>query len=114
MIQALGTVIEIQDPKIVTVALEGINFILKAGASLGTTTAENPFTFVVEECGLMDKLEGLQYHENQKVYEKAISILEEYFAIEEDNDIVGMLQNTASGTNSATSASEQFKQAFDF
>ena len=110
MIQALGTVIETQDPKIVTVALEGINFILKAGASLATNAAENPFAFVVEECGLMDKLEGLQFHENQKVYEKAVSILEEYFALEEDNaDIVGMLQNTASGASSTTSAQDQFK-----
>ena len=54
----------------------------------------------------MDKIEGLQFHENQKVYEKAISILENYFMLEDTNDIVGMLQNT---TDKSTDESEQFK-----
>lgn len=61
----------------------------------------------------MDKIEGLQFHENQKVYEKAVSLLEEFFTIEDNNDIVGMLNNN-SGAQTETSSVEQFKQAFDF
>ena len=47
----------------------------------------------------MDKIEGLQFHENQKVYEKAISILEEFFQLEDTNDIAGMLNSNSTGAN---------------
>ena len=103
MMQALGTVLQIQDPKVITVALEGINYILKAGQQLISEGGENPYAVVAEQSSLMDTLEGLQFHENQKVYEKAVQILEQHFALEDDNDIMGMLQNTASAATSAAS-----------
>ena len=68
---------------------------------------------VCEQSSVMDKIEGLQFHENQKVYEKAVSILEEYFQIEDNEDIVGMLNNTTAA-HSEQSSMDQFKQAFDF
>ena len=59
MLQALGTVLDFQDPKTLTVSLEGINFILKAGQTDG---GDNPYAMVCEESGVMDKIEGLQFH----------------------------------------------------
>lgn len=96
--QAFGTVLEIQDAKTLTVSLEGISYVLKTGEEMKNDQGENEFALVAEQCGLMDKIEGLQFHENQKVYEKAISILEDYFALEDTNDIAGMLQNNAGAT----------------
>lgn len=75
------------DPKIVMVALDGLDAILKSGkanAGLG----DNKFADHVEECSGLDLLEELQRHDNEEVYEKAIHILRSYFESEEDDDDV--------------------------
>ena len=72
ILQALGTVLDCQDAKTLTVSLEGIAYILRAGKKVLTEDGENPYSLMAEECGLMDQLEGLQFHENQKVYEKTV------------------------------------------
>lgn len=75
---------ESRDPRTLVVALEGINFILKSGQEhLLTEQGTNPMVVVAEQCGLVDKIEQLQLVKNQKVYEKAIDILEKYFILEE-------------------------------
>jgi hypothetical protein len=40
----------------------------------------------VESCGLLDKIEELQHHPNQKIFEKVQFILKTYFQNEEEND----------------------------
>jgi len=62
--QAFGTVLEIQDAKTLTVSLEGISYVLKCGQEMRTVEGDNPFSLVAEQCGLMDKIEGLHFHEN--------------------------------------------------
>lgn len=57
---------------------------------------------VAEQCGLVDKIEQLQLVKNQKVYEKAIDILETYFILEEQEDIMEML-NSQQTTQTAPS-----------
>ena len=96
MLQALGTVLDMKDAKTLTVSLEGINFILKAGQQV-LDNGENPYALVCEQSGVMDKIEALQFHENQKVYEKSVSLLENFFQIEGDDDIVGMVENDNKG-----------------
>ena len=93
ILQALATVLDVQDPKTLTVSLEGISYVLRAGKDVMTDEGENPYAIVAETSGLMDTIEGLQFHENQKVYEKAMGLLEEFFNIEDNEDIVGMLNN---------------------
>ena len=101
--QAIGSVLESRDPRTLVVALEGINFILKCGQEhLLNEHGSNPMVVVAEQCGLVDKIEQLQLVKNQKVYEKAIEILEKYFILEEQEDIMEMLQsqNNAPAPNS--------------
>lgn len=85
MLQAIGSVMDSRDPKTLVVALEGINFILKCGQThLMSEDNVNPLVAIAEKCGLVDKLEQLQLMKNQKVYEKAIEILESYFILEDE------------------------------
>lgn len=71
--------LELPDPRIVFVALEGINHALNAGLERPPVNGDNPFVLAVESCGLLDKIEELQSHENQKIFDKVQFILKTYF-----------------------------------
>ncbi|KAK1291387.1 Importin subunit alpha-1 [Acorus calamus] len=64
-IKPLCDLLTCSDPRIVTVCLEGLENILKAG---------------------LDKIEGLQSHNNSEIYEKAVRILERYWDEDEDEE----------------------------
>ena len=72
------------DVRIVSVALEGIENILKCGQKSQNADGTNPFVAVVEMCGGVDKIEDLQRHENHKICDKAVRILETYFGVDDD------------------------------
>lgn len=80
----------VMDPKIVQVALSGLENILRTGeqeARAGGGNANgNPYANLVEECYGLDKIEFLQSHENMEIYQKAFDIIEHYFGSEEDDD----------------------------
>jgi len=67
------------DPKIILVALEGIENILKVGPP-----DSNDYVVKIEEADGVEKLEGLQGHQNQEIYEKVFGILEKHFNAEEE------------------------------
>ena len=68
--------------------MEGIENILKAGmtvqASHPQTALIAQITSVIEECGGLQKIEDLQNHENNAIYERSVKILETYFGAEDD------------------------------
>ena len=67
---------------------------------------------IAEQCGVVDKIEQLQLTKNQNVYEKSISILENYFQLEEQEDIMEMLyqpnEYSAGGQMAGTESSSLF------
>jgi len=68
--------------RIVLVALEGIENILRVGQNEASKTGNrNRHADLVEECGAVDKLEALQQMENVEVeiYEKAAFLVKKYF-----------------------------------
>lgn len=94
----------VMDAKIIQVALNGLENILRSGNKDGV----NPYAVLVEECygnkkykyffllfilcliyihiviGL-DKIEFLQSHANMEIYQKAFDIIEQYFGGEEED-----------------------------
>lgn len=84
------------DPRIVTVCLEGLENILKIGEAdkeAGNTTV-NVYSEMIDECDGLDKIENLQSHDNNEIYEKAVKLLERYWVEEEDDE-----QNIPDGNN---------------
>ncbi|XP_038716461.1 importin subunit alpha-4-like isoform X2 [Tripterygium wilfordii] len=77
------------DPRIVTVCLEGLENILKVGEAdkeRGLNDGINLYAQMIDECDGLDKIENLQTHDNNEIYEKAVKILERYWAEEEVED----------------------------
>lgn len=73
----------VMDPKIVTVALNGLENILKAGNQ--HRTKPNPYAVMIEECYGLDKLEFLQSHQNNDIYEKAFNIIQKFFSNDDED-----------------------------
>uniref|UniRef100_A0A2P2LDW1 Importin subunit alpha n=1 Tax=Rhizophora mucronata TaxID=61149 RepID=A0A2P2LDW1_RHIMU len=77
------------DPRIVTVCMEGLENILKAGEaekSLGNTGDTNMYAQMIEDVEGLEKIESLQSHDNNEIYEKAVKILETFWVEDEENE----------------------------
>ena len=75
------------DPRIVTVCLEGLEIILKIGESeknMGTTGGVNIYAQMIDEAEGLDKIENLQSHDNNDIYEKSVKILETYWVDDDE------------------------------
>jgi len=65
-----------KDEKTVNVVLDGLINILSTAEKLGET---DKVALMVEECGGLDRVEALQSHENEAIYQKALQIIENFF-----------------------------------
>ncbi|XP_056165374.1 importin subunit alpha-4-like isoform X3 [Syzygium oleosum] len=76
------------DPQIIMVCLDGVESILESGE----TNKErgifqvNVYLRMIDECEGLDKIEDLQSHKNNEVYEQAVKILEKYCNKEENEE----------------------------
>ena len=62
------------------VALECCTMILKNGCD----DAQNKYALEFEKSGILDEIEERQSHKNEQIYEKAFSIVSQYFTLEEE------------------------------
>lgn len=46
----------------------------------------NVYAQMIDECDGLDEIENLQTHDNNEIYEKAVKILERYWAEEEEEE----------------------------
>jgi hypothetical protein len=94
VIPGLCSLFEVDDVKIVMIALEGVENILRVGkADAEQKGTVNQYADIVEECGGLDKLEDLQHGDNRQIYDKSVSIIREFFG-EEDPVAPGMVPVT--------------------
>ncbi|KAE8279858.1 Importin subunit alpha-5 Karyopherin subunit alpha-1 [Larimichthys crocea] len=85
-IKPLCDLLTLMDSKIVQVALNGLENILRLGeleAKRGGGI--NPYCALIEEAYGLDKLEFLQGHGNQEIYQKAFDLIERYFSTEDED-----------------------------
>jgi len=88
-IRPLCDLLTCSDVRIITVALEGLENILKVGEKDSkAANGVNQYANVIEEAEGLDKIEQLQNHQNNDIYEKAVKILETYFAAEEEDTAI--------------------------
>jgi importin subunit alpha-1 len=87
------------DNKIIQVALDGLENILKIGDldKQAANEGVNRYALFIEECGGMDKIHECQQNANEDIYMKAYSIIEKYFSDDDENADEGMAQ--AAGPN---------------
>lgn len=78
-IRPLCDLLDVGEVRMLQVAMEAIEAILKH-------SGEHDYAKLIEECDGIERLEGLQEHENQEVYAKAVHLIEEYFNGEEEGD----------------------------
>jgi len=86
-IKPLCDLLDCSDAKIIIVALEGLENILRVGAfdkEMAGPSGVNAYAGIIEDSEGVDKIEALQEHNNEEIYNKSIQILEEYFELEEE------------------------------
>eukprot|EP00794_Sanderia_malayensis_P000412 gene412-1047_t len=94
VIQPLCDLLSVMDTKIVLVALNGLENILKVGER--DPGVPNPYAVEIEECFGLDKIEYLQHNSNEDVYKKAYDIIDQYFKEDEtieDGNLTPQVQN---------------------
>lgn len=77
------------DPRIVTVCLEALENILKVGEAEKNVndTDGNLYAQLIDDADGLDKIENLQSHDNNEIYEKAVKILETYWTGDDDEPL---------------------------
>ncbi|VFQ76262.1 unnamed protein product [Cuscuta campestris] len=76
------------DPRIVTVCLEGLENILKAGEAEKENNEDiNNYAQFIDDADGLEKIENLQSHDNTEIYEKAVKILEAYWLDDEEETL---------------------------
>ena len=99
-----------RDEKAVQVVLDGLHNILAAAEKIGEL---DKISLAVEECEGLDKIEALQAHENEAVYKKAHTIVDTFFAQEEEED-EAVAPQQANGGFQFDEAASKAQQHFQF
>jgi hypothetical protein len=109
-IKPLCDLLTASDARIVTVALEGLENILKVGEKDAREgNGVNLFATAIDQADGVEKIDSLQHHHNIDIYDKAFKILETYFNVEDETQDTGMEGDTYSfGTNAAPTQSQGF------
>eukprot|EP00934_Nitzschia_sp_Nitz4_P007055 Nitzschia sp. Nitz4//scaffold10_size219509//129848//131776//NITZ4_001437-RA/size219509-processed-gene-0.243-mRNA-1//1//CDS//3329532947//7045//frame0 len=90
-IRPLCDLLTVNEPKIVNIALEGLENILKIGEEEAkATNTQNQMAVYITEAEGLNKIEDLQTHSSTEIYEKVIKILETYFGVEDEEEMTNL------------------------
>jgi importin subunit alpha-6/7 len=118
-IKPLCDLLACPDNKIIQVALDGLENILKVGemdkeaAGDGSEANINKYALFIEECQGMEKIHDCQQNANEEIYMKAYNMIEKYFSDEDDGE--GVEEAQTAGTNGTFGFGSQGQSAgFNF
>lgn len=99
-IKPLCDLLTTQDNKIIQVALDGLENILKIGESdrQEKNSQYNEYALYIEEAGGMEKIHECQNNANEQIYQRAFSIIEKYFGEDDVTEDTGLEPQAAGGT----------------
>ncbi|XP_003704950.1 karyopherin subunit alpha [Megachile rotundata] len=101
--------LEAKEWKTVLVVLDGLTNILNAAEKMGEVER---VALMIEEVGGIDKLEDLQHHEVEQVYQKAIAMIDTFFS---DGDVEeAVLPPTATDGQLEFKTAEEAQKNFNF
>lgn len=78
-LDALSVALDYSDTKMILVILDAFECILRVGKD-----SHRDYVGILDECDGIEKIEHLQHHLNEFVYEKAISLIEEFFGVDDE------------------------------
>jgi len=119
-IRPLCDLLACPDNKIIQVALDGLENILKVGdmdkeASDGSAEPPvNRYALFIEDCGGMEKIHDCQNNSNEDIYMKAYTIIEKYFSDEEGDADVNDLAPQQGQDGQFGFGAQQQQQNFNF
>mmetsp|Transcript_36856 Transcript_36856/g.68525 ORF Transcript_36856/g.68525 Transcript_36856/m.68525 type:complete len:529 (+) Transcript_36856:37-1623(+) len=114
-IEPLCDLLDVAEVRILLVSMEALESILRHGEA-----AKIDCAVLIDESEGVDKLELLQEHENEDVYNRAVKILETYFGGEEDDESENLAPQSSTsnsfafGFSGQTAGTEMPKSTFDF
>mmetsp|Transcript_30523 Transcript_30523/g.61519 ORF Transcript_30523/g.61519 Transcript_30523/m.61519 type:complete len:519 (+) Transcript_30523:3360-4916(+) len=85
-IQPMIQLMDCLDFRVVRVILEGLENILEIGNQKVDKDFVNEYARHIEQVGGLEKLEELQQHSNNQIYEYAVKLLEKFFGAEEESE----------------------------
>jgi hypothetical protein len=96
LIKPLCDILESMDNKIILVALDGLDNILKVGdmEKVNTMDGINPYSIMIEEYGGVEYIHALQHHDNLDIYKKSYQLIEKYFSDDYENQDSDMFPQT--------------------
>ncbi|KAF2104917.1 ARM repeat-containing protein [Rhizodiscina lignyota] len=119
-IKPLCDLLACPDNKIIQVALDGLENILKVGemdkeaAEAGNADPINRYALFIEEVGGMEKIHECQNNANEEIYMKAYNIIEKYFS--DDEEAAGDINDLApqQGQDAFGFGAQQQQGGFNF
>lgn len=85
--EALCGALSAKDARILNVALEGIECLLRKAVTYSSEGDQEALELRIELCGGLKLVEKLQAHPNPQIYQKALDVIEEYFGVEDEVSI---------------------------
>ena len=118
-IRPLCDLLACPDNKIIQVALDGLENILKVGdldkQAAGGAEQINRYALFIEECGGMEKIHDCQNNANEEIYMKAYNIIEKYFSDDEEGaDEMGQAGQNGGTFGFGTNGGEAQSGGFNF
>ncbi len=113
IIKSLLATLKMQEARILAVALEGLENILRSGQEYCVKHGqENRFALVLENEGGIELIEQLQMHPNHQIYNRALKILEEFYQEEEDDLMLGVAPSSTQDGSGASQGTQEMQFKF--